>query len=862
MKPNKTTTGRAAVSSPDKYRRRQITYLSAVIPLICMLIIYAIFQVFPFGDRTVLVMDLNGQYADYMMYYHRVLTGGDSLFYSFTKEMGGNVFGLFSYYLASPFCLILVLFPASKIPEAVALMTLLKISASGLTFSLFLQYTFKKSSPFVVLCSCAYALMTYSMHYSMCIMWLDGVIWLPVILLGVERMLDKKSPAVFLFAYTLSLISNYYTGYMNTLFTAIWFFYRYFTRDAERSAKDFFIMLGKIVGCGAVGLLLSVGVLFPTFMDILQGKLSGSSAYVPEGFWNSGIFNIGRRLFIGQYDTITNDGNPNIFCGVLCAMMSLLYFFNPKIKVRKIIGALAVYLLFFVGFFVMRLDMVWHIFLYPTWYPYRYAYVFNFFSVMLAFVSLSSLHRTKWYTYASGVAVYLLALLYVLLFQKSVLTNENLAKLTIVFAVGYGLLAAAMKFFKDRKLQAEKAVAVLLIVLTCAELILNGYTTIMGLNGQFAFKSHSEYEERVETMTDAVASVQEKDGGFYRMEKTISRTDNDSMSFGYNGMTHYSSTYNSSVVDFNNKMGMLQEFVLIRYLGSTMLTDSLLGVKYVVADTEVSPAYETYKNTETYRIYENPYALSVGFAAPESALETPVYSGDYLANQNAFAQSLLGEAVLEPVADVQTPAGTGGVAFTAARDGVYYVEFAQKYAQALTLAVNGAEVPYQYEQGHEKKIYCLGTFAAGDGVQVGIQDMTLAEGASVYVLDTDRFAGLCKEKQQNGSLQVTDYGHTWLEGEFTLEDGQLLFTTIPYEKGWKVYVDGKEVDASCAQGTFLAVEASAGTHTLRMKYSVPGLKASMTVSVVTLLGVLAVMLYQRRRKKKNNCSGQPQTPVV
>lgn len=149
-----------------------------------------------------------------------------------------------------------------------------------------------------------------------------------------------------------------------------------------------------------------------------------------------------------------------------------------------------------------------------------------------------------------------------------------------------------------------------LAVITAVEMTANGYVTIEGLNKEHKFKSRSEYSQKAEDLSKAVDFVNERDNGLFRMERTIDRTDNDPMSFGFNGMSHYSSTYNKKIAQFNQDMGMLQEYVLIRYAGSTLITDSLLGVKYIASEKPILQDYENINtSSDGVNIYENPYAL-------------------------------------------------------------------------------------------------------------------------------------------------------------------------------------------------------------------------------------------------------------
>ncbi|MGL4389352.1 MAG: YfhO family protein, partial [Carnobacterium maltaromaticum] len=112
-------------------------------PFIIMATIYGFQGVYPFGNSTLLTVDLGQQYVDFYAYYRETLLHNPlSFFYSFSKAIGGDMIGLWAYYLTSPFNLILILFPPKLITLAVTTLTLIKISTAGLTFGILLKKAF------------------------------------------------------------------------------------------------------------------------------------------------------------------------------------------------------------------------------------------------------------------------------------------------------------------------------------------------------------------------------------------------------------------------------------------------------------------------------------------------------------------------------------------------------------------------------------------------------------------------------------------------------------------------------------------------------------------------------------------------
>jgi len=824
--------------------KKPIMYsLAFFLPFISCAIIYALFDVWPFGDRTVLVMDLNGQYVDFFAYWHKVLTGEASIFYSFSKEMGGNVYGLFAYYLSSPFFLLAAFFPNSAMAEGIALITMLKIGTSGITCAIFLSKVFKKQDLAVVLFSCAYALMTYQMHYQMCVMWLDGAIWLPLILLGIERIIENKPGSLFLTTYTLSMLSNYYTAYMNTLFVIIYFFARYFIITDAFDKRDFIKKIIKMLCLGLCGILLSMVVIFPSFLDIFNGKMS-SSSHVPEGFFNVGITNILRRLFIGQYDTITNSGVPNIFCGMLCGLMTVTFFFNSNISRRKRIITGAVFMVLIISFFIKEIDMAWHIFQYPSWYPYRYAYVFCLFAVMTALNGFYDLKISLTKKIPISFDIFIVLLISVLIFGQNMITNKPLAIASIILAFLY--IVALIVFFRG-KTKVRNVICVLLVIFTCAELIVNGLVTIEGLNKEHKYKKTSEIETYVNIIEPNVEFIKTNDDGLYRMEKTFLRTDNDSMTFGYNGLTHYSSTFNANILNFNKKMGMRQEWFASRYMGSTIITDSLLGVKYIISSGTVADDYVELKNDEDVQIFQNPYALPFGFAVEKSAVSAPSYGNSYLMNQDLFAKSLLGNSYVTKMDAKVNNSQT--IEFVAENEGIYYLSLPAKYNGDIVVNYNGKTVTNPYAK-HIQKIFCLGKLYNGETISVTLPKINDINGAEIHYIDTNSFYNDISQKNKDSALLVTEYGDTYIKGKVNIREGEMLFTTIPYENGWTAYVDGEKYEVISAQNTFCAVLIPEGEHVIELRYRTPGFMVGLCISLSTFICILAFAYLKKRKSAK------------
>ena len=363
--------------------------------------------------------------------------------------------------------------------------------------------------------------------------------------------------------------------------------------------------------------------------------------------------------------------------------------------------------------------------------------------------------------------------------------------------------------------------------------------------GGYGSYSHSGYAEAVDKTRDAMDYINDYDNGFYRAEKTYLRTDNDNISTGIRGATSFSSTFNQAIFDFVDRVGMRRVRISAKYHGSTMLTDSILGVRYIIsdADKEINDDYELLSKEENYSVYKNPYALEIGYAATDRVSGSLPDGSTTFDNQNELAELLLGRRVYKNITDIH-PDGKAAE-FTASESGLYYMDLGGLYTDKPIIEINGVNQDYRFDYGSEKRIYYIGRINSGDVVRISFENVDSFPDTKIAMIDTNELKrgveGIPSEKR----LNVTDYGHTWLEGYVRLDAGELLFTTIPYENGWTAYVDGKKAEVICAQDTFIAVDAGEGSHHVKLRYRVPGFRISLAVSILTLLALLAAVYKEK-----------------
>lgn len=216
---------------------------SFFIPLLIMLLNFALIGIYWGSDKTVLAGDAYHQYVAFHALFSDILHHGSGFFYTFTSGLGLNFLSFSSYYLGSLLMPLTYFFNASNMPDGLYLLTLLKFGLIGLSGFVAFKNMYRALSNWLIISlSSAYALMSFIVNQSEIIMWLDVFIWLPLIICGLHSMMAQGKRRLYYVSLTLLFIQNYYFGFMMALFLIGYFLVRLsFDGWSWRKTLDFAI---------------------------------------------------------------------------------------------------------------------------------------------------------------------------------------------------------------------------------------------------------------------------------------------------------------------------------------------------------------------------------------------------------------------------------------------------------------------------------------------------------------------------------------------------------------------------------------------------------------------------------------------
>lgn len=754
--------------------RRAPAHIAAfLLPAALLLAVYAAMGMWPFGDRTILASDMADQYVEFFC----ALKNGD-VYFSWSKALGSSYIGVFSYYVSSPLSFLTLLAPNEYMPAALMLLCCLKSGLIGLAFSFFYRRRFGRAGTACLLFSLCYALSSYVAAYSLCIMWLDGLIWLPLILLALDRAIERRGAGYLTFALTVCFLSTWYISYMIGGFCLLWLLCAAARGDiplrAGKAAPKLGLAraLGALIGSALIALLLTSPVWLPSFLAMFSGKLSDATADYPA------LTNFGaeflRQFLPGQYSSITSSALPYFFSGTVVTLLAAAYFFLRGVPARRRIASGALIALLILSMWLSPLDRVWHLFKYPNWFPYRYAFLLSF---------------------------------------------------ALVFTAAE---ASRIIFPKLPRLAAPA-----LLALTAAELALNCLVILRGVDSQFRYESFSDYYAYYTANAALVDEAESASGGgFYRVGATEDRGFNSPLSFGYPGITHYSSVYDKDVNAALKSLGFAQSWMWTAYYGSTPATDALFGVRYVISG-DAQPLYAPIESSGGLALWQNENALPLAFLAndaPES-----LASSSPLERQNELLRALSGlEAdVFTPIAPDSVERGSAGATLTFTGTGRPIYADLSSYGLD-SLFVNGSFVSY-LNTDETRSVHLLSCPAVGETVTVTVNGSAasgLGWEAMCCELDPSALGAVSSALDNITSLAVDGAS---VELQYEADASGVLASTIPAEPGWRAYIDGESAEPREWLGAFLALDVPAGSHTVTLRYTAPGLPLSCGLAAAALL---------------------------
>lgn len=806
------------------------------VPVLVLVVIFAQRGIFPFGEECFLRTDMYHQYAPFFSEFQYKLTHGGSLLYSWDIGMGVNFSALYAYYLASPMNWLVALCPRQFLIEFMTVLIVIKTGLSGLFFTWYLR----KHTGTREFGSCFfgifYALSGYMAAYSWNIMWLDCILLFPVILFGLERLVKEKKGMVYCIALGLSILSNYYISIMICIFMVIYAAVLVILYPPKKG-KEFAATAGRFTLYSLLAGGLAAVVLLPEIYA-LQATASGNFDFPKTVSSYFSIFDMIAR-HIGNVQTeIGLDHWPNIYCGVAVLMLLLLYLGNKNIKIKEKAVYFSLLLFFYASFSVNVLNFIWHGFHYPNSLPCRQSFIYIALVLVMCYKAYLELKNTPW---KHIVMAFWGAAAFVILAEKLV-DNEEQFHFAVFYAaiLFLALYTGCIYLYHSRKWCRDGVLLAVLGLVFCESAVNMAVTSIPTTSRTAYVKDNEDTMLLADSIRSSV---------FYRIEKGESRTKNDGAWMNFPSASLFSSVASAAMSDFFKSVGCESSTNAYSVKGSTPFIDALFATRYgIYPDQQPADGLkEQIGRQGSMWFYENKHTLPVGFVMPQDMETNWVLDSGNPANVQNDLSSVLG------VSNLLVPAE--GVSegkkftFTADASGDYYVYVTNKKVEEVSAEIGERSLSFD----NVDRGYFLELGYLPKGQEVILQSKTdgnPAMQAEIWRFDPEAMEEIyqCLSKSP---LELSSWTDTGLTGSINTPEGGTMFTSIPYDKGWKIWVDGTAVSGRPVFDAFLGVDLEPGEHKIRLSYEPQGLKTGAVITGVSAAAVaaLAVCGWMKNKKK-------------
>ena len=847
-----------------------VLYYSASFLLPFTIIFLALLSqnIFLGSDTTILASDGFHQYVIFAQNLRNILHGKDSIFYTFTSGLGLNFYALMSYYLGSFLSPFVYFFKLDNMADAIYLFTLIKFGLIGLStyFSLVRLYP-KNKKLFTLILSTSYALMSFAVSQAEINMWLDVFMLLPLIVLGLNLLLQKRKFLLYYISLTVLFIQNYYFGYMVAIFLTLYFLVQLFWNFKGK------LVLRKIIDFTVVSILSALSssiMLLPSYLDLSTHgeEYSKLTRWLTDNSWYLDFF---AKNFIGSYDTTKFGAVPMIYVGLFPLIFALLFFTIKSIK-KSVRIAYAVLIFFFIAsFYLEPLDLLWQGMHAPNMFLHRYAWLLSFLIIILAAESLSRLPEISFRQYLFPLCFLTIGFVATLFFNKRYEFLQPIHYiLTLIFLLSYAIILLSF----SKKQLPQLLMLCFTLLFTVFEISLNTYYQITALGNEWVFPSREGYQKDMTGIDSLVNYTESHNKTFFRMERLLPQTGNDSMKFNYNGISQFSSIRNRASSSTLDRLGYKSDGtnLNLRYQNNTLIMDSLLGIKYNLSKNALNKfGFTLLTEKDGINLYKNSFASQLAILTQEP-YQNVNFTVNTLDNQTKFLNQLTGlsyryfsrlpaQMVSEgnTLGNRITVSGENQVTtityrVTVPQQSQLYVSmpninFADDNSDTVVIRVN--DTTNEYTTDNTYSFFDIGAFMNEQTVDISF---TFPQNSQIS-FDHPNFYALNLSYYQEAmniinskDTRVTTSANKVTADYSTDQKSSLLFT-IPYDKGWTAEQNGKVLKISKAQGGFMKVTVPEGQGTVTLTFVPNGFKEGVLLSAVGLAGFILYTFLNRKHKK-------------
>jgi len=838
----------------EKLKDYNYLFLTFFIGLIIVSIIYKLQKIAPLGNNSMLTIDFFHQYGPMLAELYDRLTTGENLIYTFNTGLGLPLFRNFFNYLSSPLNLLMLLFKRENVVMSYSIIIGLKGILSAITCTYFLKKKLNLNKFLSISLGLLYAFSAYFTAYYWNIMWIDGMYMLPIIILGIENIVNKNNGLLYTISLTTMLYINYFIGYMICIFSCIYFIAYLIIKN--KKLKDTFKIILKFTICSLISGALMAWALIPMFEALISTNATTGTMPTTQ-YYAFTILEFIQNSLTGVKSTVfaTDISNaPNVSCGILSIALLFIFLLNNKINLKRKIVYILILVFLLCSFYIAPLDYIWHAFHVPNDLPYRYSFIYSFILIVISAYALKHIKNTS---YLNVFISYLLSMILITFVYLSKYNNieSNMITINYLLITTY-FLTYNMYYFYPKYKNLASIIFIVVISLEC----------IISVNHNWNINQNlKDFNSSYKNINSNIKRIKNNDNElFYRTENNDFLTLNDGAWYDYFGQTTFSSMAYNSIAELNNDLGMPgNDINSYYYKQNTPIYDLMFNIKYTIGYNNDLNRYENIKDN----IFKFKYTTGLMFGVNNSIKE---WTYNYL-NPMEYQNNFIHKATNIENVLYRLKANNKEIIFDTEKETIvkytYENEFDNIYLYTNNYLVNYIIINNKAFYNSEVNINDIGINTHSNIIEYNLYDEPyiineisnkeyieiyvsyktyLNEEIDVYTINNQKFLEAYEQLNKN-KINITNFKENKITGNINSEKNISIYTSIPYDKGWKVYVNNKEINTFKINNSLLGFDLKKGNNNIVLKYIPNNIDIGLGISITTFIFSLTYLIIKNKK---------------
>lgn len=884
-------------------RKNALLSAAFLIPVAVLTVILYTRKIHPFGDYSPVSAEQFGTILPLLAEFRRKLLSADSLFFSWNIGYGVNFYAYIGMFLSSPLNLPVVFFPESAMPDLITLQILLRAGLSGLGFSLLLREKDQLRNAFLPALSSAYALGGFMLAYAREGYIADAVMLMPFVLLGAWRVIRGRRPVLYTVTLFLLIWSSWRAGIFIGLFLILMIPLLYMEAGGRHAEKTSRIPLGVRFALFSILAVAGAAVLLLPAWSAFYAE-AGPFAFPDDLKMYFTFFDLGDRLLFRTVPELSRR-IPNIYCGVAVMFLVPLFAFCDRIAFRERVYSLALVGFLYVAMGGSLIDYALNGFQMTERHHFMQAFLLSFLLLYMASRALrhaGAFSRRTIFIAVLGVMAFLVIDDHSGEQQRAWQAIYGTAVLIVLFAMCVRALSGPVLWHR-----VARSLFLLLMVTELTFTAIYAMDVQIRTQGLASYALHGRYAESVRegieaatgtsrpvfrvsadtTFTDYDGAL----GGIMLPDAPVSALSADFVSYAQQngfGDTNRSQLYAPVLSDVN---GMLLGICgRLNFIDKTVSPDSggpIGDYNEGVAEMPMpgtDPASRLAGKTVTHPADAtgafgsvdftlNPYALPVAYRVDsgvlrpfDAALASSFDNSDAMLNLMGLEPLYVDKAYTTEDERNIVPTGDGRFSFVSQSASAFMLVRAidQTAGERLFLSVDtdsevritvrisktdGSAEVKTYNARRDRIIDCGAMTGEIKIIEAGV--LFPAGGSEPFSLIVKGISQQAYEQTfrtlEKQSLRVGRTDGSGIRGSIAVEQDGVLFFSVPYEKGWSVRVDGKEIETAKAAGAWLSAPIKSGAHRVTARYTPPGFAVGLIVSLLAAMTFVTLNIWNPGR---------------